>query len=253
MSSSKVLLITGATGIIGRRLVRHFLGNSLTVIALARRQVALDALGREANGLPGTLVSVEVDLLNRDPHDVVVDLARRGALPHYVVNCARDTANLSTSPDGWPTRQQWMSELELCVVVPAALTVGLASIADTRLESVVNIASIYGMVAVNPNLYGNSANTSPLHYGVAKAALLHMTKEMAVRLARQNIRVNAVSYGGVEGCASDAFKARYGSFSPMKRMLAIDEVPGAVDFLLSPAAGATTGHNLVADGGWTLW
>ena len=66
----------------------------------------------------------------------------------------------------------------------------------------INISSIYGLVVPNLTIYESKNASVPVHYGVAKAALDHLTKELAVRLADHGIRVNAVAFGGVEGRAS---------------------------------------------------
>src|SRR5207302_11172280 len=108
---------------------------------------------------------------------MVGHLASRGLLPHFLVNNARDLANLKLAPDGMPSHEQWAAEFMLGVVVPLELTVALASTPGSPLEAVVNIASIYGMVAANPGLYDNPLVESPIHYGTVKAALLHLTRE----------------------------------------------------------------------------
>jgi NAD(P)-dependent dehydrogenase (short-subunit alcohol dehydrogenase family) len=123
---------------------------------------------------------------------------------------------------------------------------------NRRLKRVVNIGSQYGIVAPNRALYGDFERQSFIHYGVAKAALVHLSREMAVRLAPA-IRVNCVSFGGVEGRADADFQARYAALTPGGRMLRNDEIFGAVAFLSSDASSGTTGHNLVVDGGWTAW
>jgi NAD(P)-dependent dehydrogenase (short-subunit alcohol dehydrogenase family) len=92
-----------------------------------------------------------------------------------------------------------------------------------------------------------------VHYGVVKAALIHLTKELAVRFADKNIRVNAVSFGGVEGRVDNQFKKRYADLCPNGRMLNDNDLTGAIDFLISRNSLAVTGHNLVVDGGWTIW
>jgi len=137
-------------------------------------------------------------------------------------------------------------------VFPYQLTMLLAQ-SSKSLRSVVNVGSMYGIVPPNPSLYDDGFQSSPIQYGVAKAALHQLTKELAVRLATSGVRVNAVAFGGVEGRVSDEFKQRYANFVPSRRMLSVDEIVGPVAFLLSEDSSAVNGHVLVADGGWTVW
>ena len=252
MSSSKTILLTGATGLIGRALTQRFLEHGHTVIACGRRRAALEALAPGMDGNPSRLVPLEADLVKADIEALVANLGQRDLLPHYLVNNARDVEHLRVDAQGRADRAQWMGEFDLGVAVPAALTSSLAATPDSRLEAVVNVASMYGVVAVNPNLYSDPKRGAPAHYGVVKAALIHLTKELAVRLAPR-VRVNAVSFGGFAGRTDEAFQARYRTFAPAGRMLSVDEAFAPVEFLLSDKASAITGHNLVADGGWTLW
>ena len=129
----------------------------------------------------------------------------------------------------------------------------MINLENSKLKNIINVSSIYGMVAPTPGIYKDFEKESPINYGVAKAALIQLTRELAVRLADKNIRVNSISYGGVEGRADKNFKKRYGQFCPDGRMLRRDEVYGAISFLLSEASSGMTGHNLVVDGGWTIW
>ena len=115
------------------------------------------------------------------------------------------------------------------------------------------MGSMYGTVAANPHLYTDPTMQSPLHYGVAKAALMHLTKELAVRLVGKGIQVNCVAFGGVEGRVDDAFKQRYAQLCPMGRMLKDNEIAGPVEMLLSDRCSGVNGHTLLVDGGWSIW
>ena len=76
---------------------------------------------------------------------------------------------------------------------------------------------------------------------------------LSIRLAGKNVRVNAISYGGVEGGVSEDFQKRYSKFCPRGNMLTFDDITGALHFLVSDKSSGMTGHNLVVDGGWCVW
>lgn len=251
---SRSILITGATGKIGRVLARHFLAVGDTVIAAGRSVDALAELDIELSGNGGTLHTLCADLMAPNAAAAVVDGLRRiGCMPDGLINNARNVSFLRTGVDGRVARQDFLDEFALDVVTPYELVMALADAPDSRLRAVVNIGSQYGAVAPNLRLYADPVRQSPLQYGVAKAALAHLTKELAVRLADRGIRVNCVAFGGVEGRVDEAFKQRYAALCPIGRMLGEHELAGPVDLLLSDAASAVTGHVMMADGGWSVW
>lgn len=102
-------------------------------------------------------------------------------------------------------------------------------------------------------IYNNLEIETPINYRVAKAGLIHLTKNLSVQLARKGIKVNSISYGGIEGRVKNEFKKRYAKICPIGRMLKLDEVAGAVEFLVTDMSLGMTGHNLIVYGGWTIW
>jgi len=250
----RTILITGATGKIGLVLVKHFLAAGEIVIATGRSNESLAALAAEFVGFSGKLHTLCVDLIDGDALELILrSLERTGCIPDCLINNARNSQYLRVDSTGCVGRDDFVSELVLDVVVPYELTMALSKASNSRLRSVVNIGSQYGIVAPNLGLYSDPVRDSLLHYGVAKAALSHLTKELAVRLASQGIRVNSVAYGGVEGRVDHEFEQRYAALCPSGRMLKADELAAPVDLLLSMASSAITGHVLVADGGWSVW
>lgn len=252
--SSRVILITGGSGKFGRSLVSCFLEKNDTVIFTARNQDSIAAvLDAHPEGCEH-LVGIQADFTAEDATaNLMGALAERGLWPDCLVNNARSLSFLKTGSNGVVSRANFMGEFQVDVVTPYELTMALALQPENKLKRVVNISSQYGVVAANPALYTDPAHQSPLHYGVAKAALAHLTRELAVRLADRGIQVNCVAFGGVEGRVDDAFKQRYANLVPMRRMLRDDEVAGPVNYLLSDECSGMTGHVMVVDGGWSIW
>jgi NAD(P)-dependent dehydrogenase (short-subunit alcohol dehydrogenase family) len=199
-------------------------------------------------------IGIVTDLAaERGVERLVAELASRSLYPDCLINNARSLDYLKTQDSGIVSRENFTSEYVLDVVVPYELTMLLAKQADSRLTKVVNIGSQYGSVAANLSLYDDPERQSPIHYSVAKGALVHLTRELAVRLAKQKVQINCVAFGGVEGRVDEAFKERYSNLCPMGRMLREDELAGPVELLLSSHSNGITGHTLMADGGWSLW
>jgi NAD(P)-dependent dehydrogenase (short-subunit alcohol dehydrogenase family) len=250
----RTIVLTGVTGLIGRVLAKHFVACGDVVVGIGRSLDSLNELKSELTHDSKHLHFISADLSSENACDQIKDcLLSAGLWPSCLINNARDASYLRLSPSGTVERSNFMGELLMDVVVPYELTMALAQQPNSKLESVVNIGSQYGVVAPNLNLYSEPVIESPLHYGVAKAGMGHLTKELAVRLAGQDVRVNCVAFGGVEGRVGDDFKKRYSALCPMGRMLNETDLAGPVDLLLSSASSAITGHTLIVDGGWSLW
>jgi len=250
----RTILITGGSGKIGRSLVSHFLVAGDRVVATCRTDEAFKKLTAEYAHHGEKFVGVKADLIMATAVNALLEqLDRQGIKPDCLVNNARSTNFLKIEEGGWISRENFANEYLLDVIVPYELTMALVAQENSQLGRVVNVGSQYGTVAANPHLYSDPAMQSPMHYSVAKAALVHLTKELAVRLAGKGVQVNCVAFGGVEGRVDEAFKQRYAQLCPMGRMLRDDEVVGPVDMLLSDKCSGITGHVLAVDGGWGIW
>jgi NAD(P)-dependent dehydrogenase (short-subunit alcohol dehydrogenase family) len=126
--------------------------------------------------------------------------------------------------------------------------------------SIVNIASIYGLLSPDHRIYGRSGLDNPCNYGPAKAGVLQFTRWLAAYLAPDGIRVNAITPGGFYNPQlserldyEDVFVANYRHKTPLGRMGNETDLKGAVVFLASAASEYVTGQNIVVDGGWTIW
>jgi len=252
----ETILITGGTGKVGSQLLQHFYSKNFNVIFTA---LTSDEANKTIDKIKqpnkkNLIKSIIVDLMQEDSHrQITTNLEQLKIFPEFLINCARSLSFLKVNDDGITMRPEWLGEFTLDVVVPYELSMALANHKKTNLKSIIIISSIYGIVPFNPNLYINPQKDSPIQYSIAKSAQIQLTKELAIRLASQNISVNAVSFGGIEGRVDEEFKRRYAQLCPIKRMLKIEEITPAVDFLICSHTQTITGHNLVADGGWSIW
>ena len=119
--------------------------------------------------------------------------------------------------------------------------------------SIINISSIYGVVSPNHTLYNDTEVSQPIGYSVSKHSVIALTKYIATYLIKYNVRVNCISPGGIEDDQNNNFKKRYSSLNPQGRMAKRDEISESIVFLASENASHIVGHNLIIDGGWTLW
>jgi len=238
-------LVTGASFGIGAAIAFELARDGFELAVTARRADNLrDVLGRlKASGTRVT--AVELDLRSAASLDRAGDAAI-AALGHVDV-----LVNNAGMPFHKPavdvTLDEWNAVIETNVAGTFFLCQKIARhlIAGGRQGCIVNMASTHGVVG--------HAGVSV--YGISKAAIIHMTKMLAVEWAQHGIRVNAVAPGTVETqsraaiLADGEFRQSILSKVPLHRFGTPEEVAAAVRYLASPAAGYVTGEVLLLDGG----
>ena len=118
--------------------------------------------------------------------------------------------------------------------------------------SLLNISSIYGVVAPRFEIYRDTPMTMPVEYAAVKSALLHLTRYMAKYYAGTDIRVNALSLGGLLDRQPEAFLGAYKQYCLDKGMLDPQDIVGTIVFLMSDASRYVNGQNIIVDDGFTL-
>jgi NAD(P)-dependent dehydrogenase (short-subunit alcohol dehydrogenase family) len=246
----RIVVVSGAGGGgIGTTITRMAAEAGATVVAVSRSKENLDEhiAPMAKNGL--SVVPVSADASTDDGVAAVLDQVRgtEGNL-YGLVNIAGGAAPATWMPSTRVSRSDWrelfVANLETAFFMSQAVSRELRRL---RLKgSIVSVSSISGM------------NTAPFHiaYGTAKAAVVAMTRTMAVELALDNIRVNAVAPGVTETAASRT----YTDHDPDRDRAAIamgrrgrpEEQAGALLFLLSDLSSYITGQTLLVDGGLNL-
>jgi len=132
----------------------------------------------------------------------------------------------------------------------------LPSMIKEKSGSIINIASMYGVVSPNPDIYGDTGQNNPPHYGASKAAIIQFSKYLAGHYGRDGIRVNAISPGPFPNHTTQQnkkFIEELDKKNPLGRIGKPEELKGIVVLLASGAGSYITGQNISVDGGWTAW
>jgi NAD(P)-dependent dehydrogenase (short-subunit alcohol dehydrogenase family) len=239
-----VAIVTGASRGIGFAIAQRFVADGAKVVITGRNAEALETAAKELGG-PDVAIGVAGKGDDPDHRTAVVDAARSTFGPvTALVN------NIGINPAYGPLSSLDLSAARKMVEVNVLGTLGWVQealrggLAETG-GSIVNISSVSG-VRPAPGI---------AFYGVTKAALIHLTEELAVELAPR-IRVNAVAPAVVKTRFATALyegrEAEVSATYPLKRLGVPEDVSGAVAFLCSADAGWITGQTLVIDGGVTL-
>lgn len=148
--------------------------------------------------------------------------------------------------ESWRKNIDW--QLNSCFIICQEV---LKIMGKQKFGSIVNIASIYGVVGNDFTLYEEYGGTSPAAYSAIKGGIINFTRYLASYYGKFGVRINCVSPGGIIDKQNPSFIERYEYKSPLKRMGKPAEIAPAVSFFLSEEASFITGHNLMVDGGWT--
>ncbi|WP_153799440.1 SDR family oxidoreductase [Foetidibacter luteolus] len=119
--------------------------------------------------------------------------------------------------------------------------------------SIINIASLYGVISPNHKIYPGTGITQPVAYSVSKHGVIGLTKYLATLWAEKGVRVNSLTPGGIFNNHEGLFLERFKQLNPAGRMSQKEELRGAIVYLASDAASHVIGHNMIVDGGWTAW
>lgn len=117
---------------------------------------------------------------------------------------------------------------------------------------IVNIASIYGVIAPKFEVYDETEMTMPVEYSVIKSGLIHLDKYISKYFRGKNVRVNTISPGGILNGQNELFVKRYGENCNSIGMLSPKEIAGVVTFILSDVSVGISGQNIIIDDGFTL-
>lgn len=261
--SGKVALVTGATGLLGKQHCLALRDAGATVVAADIDEAATTAFAKELGNesIPLTLDVSSKNSVESGWREVKKRYDRIDVLVNNAaINDKFETPALAAENskfENYPL-ELWQKMLDVNVtgVFLCAQVFGQA-MAQRKQGSIINIASTYGLVGPNQDLYKRPDGSQPFYkspsYSTTKGAVISLTRFLAAYWGSVGVRVNTLSPGGVENSQDPYFIEAYASRTPLKRMAAPQDYQGAIVFLASDASAYMTGANLVVDGGWTTW
>lgn len=255
----RVALITGGAGHLGSTMAEALaeLGATIVVLDIDPEKCAdvAEQLRRNfsVESFPLAVDLSDATAVSRVPQMVLDQCGRIDVIVHSAGYGG------DAKMEGWavPFEQQSVPAWEkaLSVNLTAAFVLvkeAKSALIDSGHGSVIFISSIYGVVAPDWRLYEDTAMANPMAYGASKAGLLQLMRYLATLLAPQ-VRVNAISPGGIWRDYPESFHERYRARTPAGRMGTEEDIKGAVAYLASDLSNYVTGHNLMLDGGFTTW
>ena len=266
--SGRVAIVTGGAGLLGAEFCKTLAegGASIAVVDLngSASQVVADTLAKDGS----KALAVSTDVTKPESVNALVEkvLSAFGRLDILVNSAALDPkfdpdaakkGILTGAFEDYPL-DQWNAALGVNLTGMFLVTQACVKpmLDQGKKGSIINICSTYGLNGPDQRIYvrgGERVAFKPVYYTVTKAGVLGFTKYLAAYYAGTEIRVNALTPGGVFNNHEDYFVKNYSAKTILGRMAKKDEMNGALLFLASDASSYMTGNNIVVDGGWTAW
>ena len=260
------VLVTGGGGLLGRQfaLALAQAGADVMLADLAYEAAADQAEVIRAEGLSAEALAV--DVIDPDSTRAMVEqtLARFGRLDVLINSAALDPKfdpqhQSEQAANAFETYslEAWHKALD--VNLTGMFLASQAAVQPMLAQGkgvIINICSTYGINGPDQRIYIRPDGTrsyKPVYYSVTKAGVLGFTRYLAAYYAGKNIRVNALTPGGVYNQHDEVFVKAYSAKTILGRMANLDEMSAAMLFLASDASSYMTGANLIVDGGWTAW
>ncbi len=265
----KTAVVTGGSGLLGTEFCRTLAEAGANVVVA---DIAEDAAHKTASKLTDAgyaAIGFGLDVTKQDSVDALVDTTLKafGSLDILVNSAALDpkfdaaASEKGIAPGAFETYplEDFRAAVDVNLTGMFLVTQACVKpmVANGKKGSIINICSTYGLNGPDQRLYLNDDGSriayKPVYYTTTKAGVVGFTKYLAAYYAGTDLRVNALTPGGVFNNHNETFTRKYAEKTIMGRMAHKDEMNGALLFLASEASSYMTGNNLIVDGGWTAW
>ena len=265
----KVVVITGAIGLLGRKHAEAIACYGGTPILLDLSQQAVDDFVNELNEkYKVNSVGFVVDITNEKAieNNVKQLIEKFGKIDGLVNNAANNPKVEDSNEVNFSRLENFPLDIwrdDIAVGLTGAFLCskhyGFAISQNPNGGSIVNISSDLGLIAPDQRLYAkdgidvNKQNVKPVTYSVVKTGLIGLTRYLATYWADKNVRCNAMCPGGIENGQPEDFLKEVNKRIPMGRMANSDEYQGTLLWMLSDASSYLNGAIIPVDGGRSAW
>lgn len=241
--TGKIIVVTGGSGLLG----------SLYCEAIrAAGGTAINADVRCSNDLDRHEFSLDITDIESVRACVAAVLGRFGSLDGWVNNAYPRTKDWGTQFEDIQI-ESWRQNVDMHLNgYFICCQVALEAMRAQGHGTLINLASIYGILGPDFTIYEGTSMTNPAAYAAIKGGLVNLTRYLASYYGPHGVRVNSVSPGGIFDNQPASFVEAYEKKVPLRRMGRPDDIAPSIVFLLSDAARYVSGHNLVVDGGWSI-
>ncbi len=250
----KVTVITGGGGLLGKAFARGFASyGAQVIIAEIDEEKGIRACEElKKDGYTARFLLLDIADEKSVINGVTQILKEEGRIDVWINNAYPRTKDWGVSFEKIPFNS-WQENINkhlngYCLCCQKVTEI----MKEAKKGSIINIASIYGIVAPDFSIYEGTDMTMPAAYAAIKGGVIQFTKYLASYYGNHGVRVNAISPGGIFDSQPQSFVKNYIKKTPLQRMASAEEIVGAAIFLASDASAYVTGHNLVVDGGWSI-
>lgn len=257
--TNKVAIVTGGAGLLASEHAIALCSYGATVVLadfnLEKCEAAVDVLKKDGLNVSAAFC----DVTKKESWETLLaDVLKKHNKVDILINNAGFTnqsksANFDASFENFPL-EDWNAiiNVNLTGAFLGCQVVGKQMLAQGK-GSIINIASLYGVVSPNHNIYPGTGISQPVAYSVSKHGVVALTKYVATLWASKGVRVNSLTPGGIFNGHQGLFLERFKQLNPIGRMSEKEELRGGIVYLASDASSHVVGHNLIIDGGWTAW
>ena len=256
MLNNKVVVITGGAGLIGKEFVKAVVeNNGIAIIADINEEIGNDTKLKLSDELKSDKIDfVKLDITSKDSLNTCIEYLdkkygkidalvnnayprnRNYARKFFDVEYEDFVENIGLNLGGYFTTSQQFAQY----------------FRKQNYGNIINISSIYGVVAPKFEIYEDTPMTMPVEYAAIKSGLIHLTKYMAKYFKGMDIKVNTISPGGIFDSQPESFLHRYKNECLSKGMLDKSDLKGTLIYLLSDMSRYVNGQNIIVDDGFSL-